>query len=317
MHRIGYFLTDGFQIIALGTQAVFEFANIVLREQAYQVTNYSIAGGDTLSSQGVSVKTQAVRDGSEADTWMISGIVDPTSRSTAPKELQFIKKASKQSRRTVGLCTGTFSLGEAGLLDGKRATTHWAYTDLLQKRHPLAKIQADRLFIVDGAIWTSAGLTAAMDLALGIVELDLGADVANAVARILVMDYRRSGGQSQQSELLKLEPKSDRVQMALKYARKNIARPIRVGDLAQAANLSPRQFSRIFQAEIGQSPAKAIEQLRLEAARNMIERGRHPLEVIARETGFRDRSHLREVFVREYGTPPQSVRRKARDSISE
>ena len=317
MHRIGYFLTDGFQIIALGTQAVFEFANIVLREQAYQVTNYSVAGGDTLSSQGVSVKTQAVRDGSEADTWMISGIVDPTSRPTAPKELQFIKKASKQSRRTVGLCTGTFSLGEAGLLDGKRATTHWAYTDLLQNRHPLAKIEADRLFIVDGAIWTSAGLTAAMDLALGIVELDLGADVANAVARVLVMDYRRSGGQSQQSELLKLDPKSDRVQMALKYARKNLARPIRVGDLAQAANLSPRQFSRIFQAETGQSPAKAIEQLRLEAARNMIERGRHPLEVIARETGFRDRSHLREVFVREYGTPPQSLRREARDSISE
>jgi transcriptional regulator GlxA family with amidase domain len=317
MHRIGFFLMDNFQVMALGTQSVFEFANVVAREQVYQVTNYSLAGGTLRSSQGVSINTVAVADGSEADSWMISGVVDPVAWVTSPAELDFIVRASTQARRTVGLCTGAFVLGEAGLLDARRATTHWAFVELLQKRNPRARIEQDRIFIVDGPIWTSAGLTAAMDLALGMVEKDLGPEIATRVARVLVMDHRRSGGQSQQSELLTLAPKSDRVQSALEYARKNLAQPIRVEDLARAANLSPRQFSRIFQSETGQSPAKAIEQLRVEAARNMIERGRHPLEVIARETGFRDREHLREVFVREVGVAPQSLRREARDGQAE
>lgn len=308
---------DGFQVMALGTQSVFEFANVVAREQVYQVTNYSLAGGALRSSQGVSINTSAVGDGSEADSWMISGVVDPVGWVTSAAELAFIVRASSLARRTVGLCTGAFVLGEAGLLDGRRATTHWAFVDVLQKRNPRARIEQDRIFIVDGPIWTSAGLTAAMDLALGMVEKDLGPEIATRVARVLVMDNRRSGGQSQQSELLNLAPKSDRVQKALEYARKNLALSLRVDDLAREANLSPRQFGRIFQSETGQSPAKAIEQLRLEAARNMIERGCHPLEVIARETGFRDREHLREVFVREVGVAPQSLRRDARGEPAE
>lgn len=312
MHRIGFFLMDGFQVMALGTQSVFEFANVVAREQVYQVTNYSLAGGELRSSQGVSINTRAVGDGTEADSWMISGVVDPINWITSPTELEFIVRASSLARRTVGLCTGAFVLGEAGLLDGRRATTHWTFVEVLQKRNPRARIEQDRIFIVDGPIWTSAGLTAAMDLALGMVEKDLGPEIATRVARVLVMDNRRSGGQSQQSELLNLAPKSDRVQKALEYARKNLALPLRVDDLAREAHLSPRQFGRIFQSETGQSPAKAIEQLRVEAARNMIERGRHPLDVIARETGFRDREHLREVFVREVGVAPQSLRRDAR-----
>jgi transcriptional regulator GlxA family with amidase domain len=312
MHRIGYFLTDEFQVMALGTQSVFEFANLVAREPVYEVRNYSLAGGEVLSSQGVFVRTLAVGDGSEADSWMVSGVVDPTRRIIPKEELRFIHQATQLSRRTVGLCTGAFVLGEAGLLDGRRATTHWAYSEALQRMCPEARIEADHIFIVDGPIWTSAGLTAAMDLALGMVEKDLGPEIATAVARVLVMNQRRSGGQSQQSAMLKLAPKSDRVQTALEYARKHLAQPIRVDDLARVANLSPRQFGRIFQAETGKSPAKAIEQLRLEAARTMIERGRHPLEVIARETGFRDRGHLREVLVRECGVNPQSLRREAR-----
>jgi transcriptional regulator GlxA family with amidase domain len=189
--------------------------------------------------------------------------------------------------------------------------------EALKAQYPLVQVEADRIFIVDGAIWTSAGLTAAMDLALGMVEKDLGPDVATSVARVLVMNHRRSGGQPQHSEMLKLAPKSDRIQAALEYARKNLSSPLRVDDLARAAHLSARQFGRIFLSETGQSPAKAIEQLRLEAARNMIERGRHSLEIIARETGFRDRSHLREVFVRGYGVTPQSLRRDARSSVAE
>lgn len=312
MHRIGYFLTNGFQVMAIGTQSVFEMANIVAREEIYRVTNYSLSGGEIRSSIGVSVTTEEATPATSADTWMISGIVNPLVKETAPAELAFIHHASRNARRTAGLCTGTFVLGEAGLLEGRRVTTHWAYADALRARCEGAQVEADRIFIVDGPIWTSAGLTAAMDLALGMVDKDLGPEIASSVAHVLVMHHRRSGGQSQHSEMLKMAPKSDRIQLALDYARKNLGKTLSVEDLASAAHLSPRQFSRVFQSETGRSPAKAIEQLRLEEARNMIERGRHSLETIARETGFRDRKHLREVFMRGYGVTPQALRRDTR-----
>lgn len=195
---------------------------------------------------------------------------------------------------------------------GRRATTHWFYAKEMQNRFGDIHVEDDRIFIVDGPLWTSAGMTAALDLALAMVEQDLGAEVARSVARKLVMHQRRSGGQSQHSEMLELAPKSDRIQNALNYARKNLHRPLTVEELAGSVHLSPRQFSRVFAMETGQSPAKAVEQLRLEAARLMIEQSRHPLDVIARETGFRDRRHLREAFVRGFGVPPQAVRREAR-----
>ncbi|MFM0219979.1 GlxA family transcriptional regulator [Paraburkholderia caledonica] len=313
MHRIGYFLTGDFQVMAIGTQTVFEIANIVAREPIYHVTNYSLRGGEIRSSLGVSVMTRPADPNATADTWMISGVANPTGRTTTAEELRFISEAAARSRRTAGLCTGAFVLAEAGLLNGKRATTHWAFADALQARWPLIQVEADRIFIVDGAIWTSAGLTAAMDLALGLVEKDMGADFAIRVARAMVMTHRRSGGQSQHSEMLALAPKSDRVQKALEHARLNLSKPLRVDDLAKAANLSNRQFARIFLSETGISPAKAIERLRLEEARNLIERGRHSLETIARETGFRDRRHLREVFTRAYQMTPQSLRRESRN----
>ncbi|QBY55047.1 helix-turn-helix domain-containing protein (plasmid) [Cupriavidus oxalaticus] len=182
----------------------------------------------------------------------------------------------------------------------------------MQKRFPDIRVEDDRIYIVDGPIWTSAGMTAGLDLALAMVEKDLGADVARSVAHNLVMHQHRSGGQSQHSEMLELAPKSDRIQNALNYARKNVSRPLTVDELAQKVNLSPRQFSRVFMLETGQSPARAIEGLRLEAARLMIEQSRHPLDVIARETGFRDRRHMREAFMRGFGLPLQAVRREAR-----
>jgi transcriptional regulator GlxA family with amidase domain len=205
-------------------------------------------------------------------------------------------------------------LAEAGLLDGRRATTHWAFAADMQQHHPAIQLEADRIFVVDGPFWTSAGMTAGLDLALGMVEEDLGADVARSVAHQLVMHQRRSGGQSQHSEMLELAPKSDRIQASLDYAQRHLSRPLDVEELAGVAHLSPRQFSRVFAAETGQSPAKAVERLRTKAARLMIERSRHPLEVVARETGFRDRRHLREAFLRVFGVPPQAMRREARAS---
>ncbi|CAB3652882.1 GlxA family transcriptional regulator [Achromobacter aegrifaciens] len=313
MHRIGYILPEGFQIIGLGTQAVFELANVVAREPFYAVESYALDGA-VRASAGLTVQARPLTVRSQADTWLVAGVLSPLSRPVASELPRLLEKLAPRSRRVAGLCTGAFLLADAGLLDDRRATTHWYWADALQQRHPRARVEADRIYIADGTVWTSAGMTAEMDLALALVEKDLGADIARAVAHRLVMHQRRSGGQSQHSEMLRLAPKSDRIQQALEHARRNLARPLSVEDLAQAASLSPRQFSRVFTAETGQSPAKAIEGLRLEAARLMIESSRHPLEVVARETGFRDRRHLREAFLRGFGMPPQAVRRDARTS---
>jgi transcriptional regulator GlxA family with amidase domain len=186
----------------------------------------------------------------------------------------------------------------------------------LQARFPKVKVEEDRIFIIDGQVWTSAGMTAGIDLALAMIEKDLGADLARTVARKLVVYHRRAGGQSQFSALLELEPKSDRIQNALAYAKGHLASPLTVVELAKAAHLSPRQFSRAFRAETGQSPAKAVENLRLEAARLMMEQSQHPIDIIARQTGFADRDRMRRAFLRAFGQPPQAIRRNARGGVS-
>ena len=312
MHRLGYVLSDGFQLLALSTQSVFEFANFVAGEVFYGLSCYSEAGGEVRSSTGVRVVTQPLRSCTEADTWLVAGVFDPIAVPASEGVRKFLRRSERHARRIAGLCTGGFVLAEAGLLDERRATTHWFFAREMQARHPAIRVEEDRIFIIDGAIWTSAGMSAALDLALAMVEADLGDAVARSVAKKLVMAQRRSGGQSQHSELLELAPKSDRVQQALDYARAHLNQALSVEDLAEVASLSPRQFSRVFTAETGLSPAKAVAGLRLETARLMIEQSRHPLEVVARETGFRDRRHLRAVFIRKFGVPPQATRRSAR-----
>jgi transcriptional regulator GlxA family with amidase domain len=211
------------------------------------------------------------------------------------------------------LCTGAFLLAEAGLLDGKRATTHWAHARELQRAFPKLRVEEDRIFINEGRIWTSAGMTACADLCLALVEADHGAEMARNIARKLVVNHRRSGGQSQFSALLALEPKSYRIQQALSYAKRHLTKPLSVDELAGAARLSTRQFSRSFRAETGQSPARAVEVLRVEAARSMIEGGNHSIDVVARETGFADPERMRRAFLRAFGQPPQAIKRAARE----
>lgn len=312
MHRIGFLISDGFQIMALASQTVFECANLVAGEAFYTLDNFSVAGGDVRSSLGMSVSTRSLRGRIGVDTWIVAGVNDPINSPAPVGVLAFLRRTSRRARRIAGICTGAFVLAEAGLLAQRRATTHWAYGREMQKRFPDIRVEEDRIYIVDGPIWTSAGMTAGLDLALAMVEKDLGAETSRSVAHKLVMHQRRAGGQSQHSEMLDLAPKSDRIQNALNYARRNLSRSLTVEELADAVHLSPRQFSRVFTLETGQSPAKAIEKLRLEAARLMIEQSRHPLDVIAKETGFRDRRHMREAFVRGFGVPPQAVRRDAR-----
>lgn len=311
MHRIGYLITEGFQTMGLATQTVFEVANLVAGEAFYRVQNFSVGGGMVRSSLGMPIETLPLAAPGLADTWMVSGTLTPETP-PADEVLACVQGFVASARRTAGLCTGTFVLAQAGVLDNRRATTHWAYAKALRTLHPKVEVDDDRIFIIDGPVWTSAGMTAALDMALAMVEKDLGAELARSVAHKLVMHQRRSGGQSQHSELLALAPKSDRVQSALEYARQHLNRPLSVEELAGVVHLSPRQFTRVFTAETGQSPAKAVENLRLEAARLMIEQSRHSLDVVARETGFRDRRHLREVFIRGFGVPPQAVRRDAR-----
>ena len=310
MQRIGFVVQPGFQMIGLAAQAVFEYSNRAAGKAVYEIRVLSEDGGPVRSSLGVVLQTERF-SGRAFDTLIVLGTEDPSQSSTSGLR-NFVRRGLILSRRVTSICTGAFVLAEAGLLDGRRATTHWYYAQDLRRRFPNIKIEDDRIFIIDGPVWTSAGATAGLDLALAMVEKDLGAEAARSVARKLVMHHRRAGGQSQHSELLALSPKSDRIQNALSYAEKNLASPLSVDKLAAVANLSPRQFSRAFQAETGQSPAKAVEKLRLEAARLMIEQSHHPIDVVARETGFADRRRMREAFLRSFGQPPQVFRRNAR-----
>jgi transcriptional regulator GlxA family with amidase domain len=173
-------------------------------------------------------------------------------------------------------------------------------------------MEEDRIYINDGPIWTSAGMTAGIDLVLAMIDNDLGPETAKAVARLMVINQRRMGGQKQHSALLDMTPKSDRIELVLAHIRQNLRSTLSVEELAAIASLSPRQFSRAFLAETGQSPARAVEQLRLEAARFMVEEGRHSVNVVARETGFADRERMRRAFLRTFGVPAQALRRNAK-----
>lgn len=308
MQRVGLVVSPGFQTMGFAALSVFELANRKLGKTAYGLHVLSETGGRVLSSFGMDVQTEPLAH-AEMDTILVgSGMEVPAASKSMASHLQ---QAAKSTRRLASICLGAFSLGEAGLLDGRRATTHWRFSQELQKRYPKCTVDMDRIFINDDGIWTSAGMSAGTDLALGMVESDYGHELAHKVARGMVMHHRRAGGQSQHSALLELDAKADCIQTALAYAKLNLYKPLRIGDLARAASLSPRQFTRVFRSETGVSPAKAIETLRLESARLMLEQSRLSIEVVARETGFGGGERMRRAFVRAYGEPPRAVRNNA------
>src|SRR5688572_9948264 len=309
MLTVGFVLPPGFQIMGLAAASAFELANVVAKEQLYRVLLLSERGGPVPNSFGIPVETRPLAR-NRVDTLIVTGLLVPAP--STPELLRQVRRATETARRTASVCTGAFILGEAGLLDGRRVTTHWFHARNLQKQFPKAHVEDDRIFIIDGPIWTSAGMSAGIDLALGMIEKDFGADLSRTVAQNLVVYHRRAGGQSQHSALLELDAKSDRIQSALAYARQNLRAPLTVEELAEAAHLSPRQFTRAFRAETGQSPAKAVEHLRVEAARVMIEQSRHSMDEVATETGFADTERMRRAFLRAFGQPPQVLRRNAR-----
>lgn len=305
MRSVGFILEDGFQVMGLAALSAFEFANQELGEQAYKLTVMSENGGTVRSSLNIGIQTGKLEE--YPDTLMIVGELVPHAPSPALRK--YIVNAATECRRVAGVCTGAFLLAEAGLLNGRLATTHWAHARDLQRKFPQIHVDEDRIFVHDGNIWTSAGMSAAIDLTLALIEDDHGAALSKSIARKLVVYHRRPGGQSQFSTLLELEPRSDRIRKALVYAKEHLRNPLSVEELAGSANLSPRQFSRLFREETGHSPAKAVERLRLEAARAMLEDGNHPVEIVARDTGFADRDRMRRAFLRSFGQPPQMIRR--------
>jgi transcriptional regulator GlxA family with amidase domain len=183
----------------------------------------------------------------------------------------------------------------------------------MQRLHPRVQVSSDRIYIQDGPIWTSAGISAGIDLALALIEADLGTPIARAVARELVVYHRRPGGQSQFTSLLEMDPPSSRISSALVYAREHLHEELGVERLAEVACLSRRQFDRAFAAETGQTPAKAVEKLRVETARLRVEEGGESLEAIARAVGFADTERMRRAFIRVFGQPPQAIRRAGRE----
>ncbi|MBF6025084.1 GlxA family transcriptional regulator [Lysobacter niastensis] len=313
MLTIGFALPPGFQIMGLAAASAFELANVSAKESLYDVRLLSEHGGPIPNSFGMSIDTR-VLSRHKPDTLIVAGLLHPEPAS--PGLIRQLRKASDSTRRIASVCTGAFLLGDAGLLDGRRVTTHWFHARNLQKQFPKAHVEEDRIFIIDGPVWTSAGMSAGIDLALGMIEKDFGADLARVVAQKLVVYHRRAGGQSQHSALLEMDAKSDRIQSALEYARRNLRAPLTVEELAEAAHLSPRQFSRAFRAETGQSPAKAVEHLRIEAARVMVEQTRHTIDEVAAETGFADPERMRRAFLRAFGQPPQVMRRNARTAAA-
>jgi transcriptional regulator GlxA family with amidase domain len=311
MRRVGLIVPNDFQLLNLAPLAAFELVKPPSAQAQYEIHLLSEHGGIVRSSSGLAVETVAFGDPT-FDTLIVGAITkfDELPPSTTSL-IAFVREAAEVSRRTASFCNGAFVLGEAGLLDGRRATTHWAQAASFRARFPHVRMEEDRIFISDGPIWTSAGMTAGIDLVLAMIEQDVGAEAVKTVARILVINQRRLGGQKQYSTLLDLTPKSDRVDLVLSYIRQNLRNALSIEELAAIARLSPRQFSRIFLSETGQSPAKAVEQLRLESARFMIEEGRHSVNVVAQETGFADPERMRRAFLRTFGLSPQAMRRNA------
>ena len=245
-------------------------------------------------------------------TLIVAGGEGVRAAARCDKTLAFVRAMAKRGVRVASVCSGAYILAEAGLLDGRRATTHWRRTRHFLCAYPKVKLEPDRIFVRDGNIWSSAGISAGIDLALAMVAEDFGDEIAQQTARQLVLYHRRSGGQSQFSSLLELKAPAGRFGPLLSWAREHLDAPLTVEDLAEQAGMSSRHFARAFIAETGTTPSKAVERLRIEVARQRVQSSSEAIERVAQLTGFRDPERMRRAFIRAFGQPPQSLRRAAR-----
>lgn len=314
MRDIGILIFPDFQLLdATGPISAFEeAAREVPPPSPYRLHVMAQKPGRVASSSGIKMIAGPFVDA--LDTLIVVGGSGSRQASVCAKTLSYVRAAAGRARRTASVCSGAFILAAAGLLDGKRATTHWSRAAEFARAYPRVRVEPDRIYIREGAFWTSAGITAGIDLALALIAEDLGEAVAKRAAQQLVVYYRRPGGQSQFSALLEADRPGSRFSPLLAWARERLDEPLYVERLAERAAMSPRHFARVFAAETGMTPAKAVERLRLEASRERVESGIEPIEQIAAFTGFGDAERMRRAYLRAFGQPPQALRRTAKAS---
>jgi transcriptional regulator GlxA family with amidase domain len=309
---IGILVFPDFQLLdAAGPISVFEIANRFNGVPA-SIKVVAATPGEIRSSSGVALLARGFRSASAMDTLIVAGGEGVRAAATCKRTLDFVRAAVRRGCRVASVCSGAYLLAEAGVLDGRRATTHWSRTRHFLGAYPKIKLEPDKIFIRDGNIWSSAGISAGIDLALAMASEDFGDEVARSTARQLVIYHRRAGGQSQFSSLLELKAPTGRFAALLSWAREHLDQPLTVEQLAGQAGMSSRHFTRAFIAETGATPSKAVERLRLEVARQRVQSSGEAIEGVARSTGFRDPERMRRAFIRSFGQPPQALRRAAR-----
>ncbi|WP_280282440.1 DJ-1/PfpI family protein [Pseudomonas sp. BN415] len=297
-----------FQLLdAAGPIAAFEAAG------GYAIQVVALEPGLVHSSSRVAWQAGQLPRLSDIDTLLVSGGDGVDQAMNDERLLDFVRRAVARQVRVASVCSGSLLLAAAGALDGRRATTHWSRTGQFERQFPNVHLDADRIFVKDESVWTSAGISAGIDLAIAMIAEDHGQELARSVAQELVVYYRRPGGQSQFSALLTMQGSHDRFDVLLDYVRRHLAQRHGVEDLAALACMSPRHFAREFRAKTGVTPAKAVERLRVEAARTALENGTNSVQRVATECGFGDIERMRRSFMRLLGVPPSSLRRSAGD----
>ncbi|MDI1283797.1 MAG: GlxA family transcriptional regulator [Reyranella sp.] len=294
-----------------GPLEAFATANSVTERPLYRLEIASMDGAAVETSIGISltpsIAAPAIRG--PIDTLLVSGGHGQVTARADKRLLGWLKAESRKARRTGSICTGAFVLAAAGLLDGKRATTHWAMADELGRRFPKVAVDADRIFVRDACVYTSAGVTAGIDLALALIEEDHGRKLALRVARALVVYLQREGGQTQFSSRLQAQfIESGPIRRAQDWALENLAADLHAPALAARAGMSERTFRRSFAAETGETPRDFVERVRVDAARQLMEDSRLPLQTVARRCGLETMDTLRRAFVRRLGITPQQYR---------
>ncbi len=297
-----------------GPLDVFAEANVHASRNLYRLQVIGGVPGEIRSSSGTRLVADSFvgeQTGEAIDTLLVAGCPNLGTLRSPAAVIAWLREVAPRTRRFGSVCTGAFLLAEAGLLDGKRIATHWAVADQLAAAYPAVNVDADAIHVCDGKLRTAAGVTAGLDLALALIEEDLGRDVALRVARQLVMFFKRPGGQMQFSAKGEAVPAARSVlQEILRFVAANPGADHTVGSLAQRANLSPRHFARLFHGEIGVTPAAWVETARVTAARRLLEMGREAPKQVAVRCGFGNADVLRRAFARHVGITPAEYRRR-------
>ncbi|KWV59055.1 AraC family transcriptional regulator [Bradyrhizobium macuxiense] len=296
-----------------GPPQVFASANAMMSKagnaEPYEVRVVGADGPTVAASAGVGLAVHSLPSSDVAvDTLVIPG-GDGVDAASADRVLvDWVRQRAGQARRTASVCTGAFLLAATGLLDGRRAATHWAFCAELARRFPTVRVESDPIFVHDDPFWTSAGVTSGIDLALALVEEDLGRAAALAVARYLVVFFKRPGGQAQFSEILSLQATDDRFSGLHDWISNHLADDLSLPTLARQAGMSERSFSRHYAESTGLTPARAIERLRVEGARHLLSETRLPIKRISQRCGFGSEETMRRTFMRLLSTTPQDYR---------